>query len=59
MCLHAGNTKEDVDRLIWGVLKWVEEVLSATSRKERSEEESQQVRADALAIEQVQERSKL
>jgi len=28
VCLHAGNMKEDVDRLIRGIVAWAEETLS-------------------------------
>ncbi|KAF8963133.1 pyridoxal phosphate-dependent transferase [Flammula alnicola] len=27
VCLHAGNTKEDVDRLVHGIIKWAEETI--------------------------------
>lgn len=32
MCLHAGNTKDDIDRLINGIVDWSEDTLKA--RKE-------------------------
>ncbi|KAF8193376.1 pyridoxal phosphate-dependent transferase [Pholiota molesta] len=28
VCLHAGNTRADVDRLVRGIVKWAEETLS-------------------------------
>ncbi|KAF5327681.1 hypothetical protein D9619_004659 [Psilocybe cf. subviscida] len=27
VCLHAGNTRDDVDRLIMGIIKWAEETM--------------------------------
>lgn len=38
VCLHAGNTKEDVDRLVWSVVRWVQEVLNAGARKTNGNE---------------------
>ncbi|KAF9450486.1 PLP-dependent transferase [Macrolepiota fuliginosa MF-IS2] len=34
VCLHAGNTREDVDRLVNGVVMWAGEVLLASEEKE-------------------------
>lgn len=29
VCLHAGNTRDDVDKLIMGIVKWAEETMRA------------------------------
>jgi 8-amino-7-oxononanoate synthase len=34
VCLHAGNTTADVDRLIAGVVRWAEEILVARKNGE-------------------------
>lgn len=54
VCLHAGNTKEDVDKLVWSVVKWAKEVLSAGKGGVRQVMVVQQA-----SQQQVQERSKL
>lgn len=51
VCLHAGNTKEDVDRLIRSVVEWAEEVLRADTRRSNDQ--------DHGPVQQVLERSKL
>lgn len=27
VCLHAGNTREDVERLVDGIVEWAEEIV--------------------------------
>lgn len=60
MCLHSGNTKEDVDRLVWGVVKWAEEVLAAKA-KENGRKGKGEGRSGirVLDLQHLQERSKL
>lgn len=33
VCLHAGNAKEDVDRLVDGIVRWAQETLSQRERE--------------------------
>ncbi|EDR11238.1 uncharacterized protein LACBIDRAFT_315811 [Laccaria bicolor S238N-H82] len=34
VCLHAGNTTSDVDRLVAGMVRWAEEILVARKKRE-------------------------
>lgn len=55
VCLHAGNTKQEVDRLVWSVVRWAEEVLNADATKMN---DGMEVDVDG-PVQQVMERSKL
>lgn len=36
VCLHAGNTKDDVERLVNGIVKWAEDTLKARKEEPRT-----------------------
>lgn len=57
ICLHAGNTSQDVDKLVWGIVKWAEEILAAdaTKRLDRMDGDVDEARP----VPQIMERSKL
>jgi len=57
ICLHAGNTSQDVDKLVWGIVKWAEEILAAdaTKRLDRMDVDVDEARP----VPQIMERSKL
>lgn len=61
VCLHSGNTKEDVDKLVWGVVKWAEEVLAARAGENGRIGGKGEGRSGTrvLDVRHVQERSKL
>ena len=35
VCLHAGNTKEEVEKFILGAIQWAEEVLAEQEQEAR------------------------
>ncbi|KAF8151049.1 PLP-dependent transferase [Crassisporium funariophilum] len=46
VCLHSGNTKEDIDQLVHGVVSWAEETLRESVRVADRENESGSGRRD-------------
>lgn len=35
VCLHAGNTRADVEKLAHGAIRWAQEILTEEERKNR------------------------
>ncbi|PPQ63215.1 hypothetical protein CVT24_005675 [Panaeolus cyanescens] len=54
VCLHAGNTQEEVDRLIQGVLGWAEEVMSAGPSTKSSKPSHSVIRGTSASLEPLQ-----
>jgi 8-amino-7-oxononanoate synthase len=36
VCLHAGNTKDDIQRLVNGIVKWAEDTLQVQKEETRT-----------------------